>query len=1022
MAQTYEQWKKSYESLDDAQKKQYADIISSKWADYIGNKYLSQYNAASTPSTPKNNTVTETYRWVVDNPNTSWTSNMNSMSQSSAQYNSRNAQVNTGDVVDMPEQPKVSSVQQPTQDRFAQSWANMTAAQQQAALTKKGMLDYINSRWLTVKKEETPTTTTTTQPKRQTVQTPKQAEWDYQDNSQARMNQIADNLNNYRQTMPQLFDDESAFYNFFIDWKGRSQDQIDFLWDYFNRVKKFWKYDNMSPEAIWNWIANGTIPEDYLNNLKATDPAKYQEVMAFKQEREDAIKNESFLNDAANMAWVEWWESEPSSIQYGKWNWIWMDEDNNGVDDRREHYATEEEQWYQRQIADLNAANLDIDNTVKHDYEDLVKAYPWATKATLMAMANDRNANLLREKENNLVELTRLQGYVSYMQQERFEMNQAGADSIAQLQKNLWMYYQYSPEWIAELAQAQYWATNITLDQADSWNETQKQMALQNVLDWYYDKYWDIIQRSEQQVINDVIAYAKKNWIWLAQALQENFVQPLQSKPEFATISSGRKISDWVSDKWSVTTVKNANWEDMSVMYNQSTGEIRNLWGDYVWNMWVSTPWTPSKTEYWKSYTVVSQEQLVNWLDDFLADYEIGSKWWQCWAFINNWLKKIGAITENIYTNDLQSKLGSKNQEADADAQSGWVAIYDPSKLSWNWAKYWHIGFVVKDNWDWTVAILDSNWTKNANWQYDETVWYHPSVPKSSLYGYFDPTKSNTTEPAKIDYAKVLWWIPTQLRNTDIEKQWYLDIAKEQFEKWLNPFEAAMSIIWFDITNKDAKAQSLKNKVLDIIQQQWSETMFNQSVLSSMASFINQWKYEQALQTLENQLGNYMRSQWTSNLERDSVASAMQAIDNLNNIKNYKWFVQWWFATIWELMWAEWQSTAKFQVRVNSVKKTLKSLWYDDEDIDNIVPKLTNDKATFTARVGALEDALTSQYNILRANHWLPAMDKSWILKQTPLSEIYKVWYVTVTPYQPSGTNMNLRYSISSENEAFNII
>jgi hypothetical protein len=69
---------------------------------------------------------------------------------------------------------------------------------------------------LTVKKEETPTTTTT-QPKRQTVQTPKQAEWDYQDNSQARMNQIADNLDKYRQTMPQLFDDESAFYNFFID-------------------------------------------------------------------------------------------------------------------------------------------------------------------------------------------------------------------------------------------------------------------------------------------------------------------------------------------------------------------------------------------------------------------------------------------------------------------------------------------------------------------------------------------------------------------------------------------------------------------------------------------------------------------------------------------------------------------------------------------------------------------------------------------------------------------------------------
>jgi hypothetical protein len=29
-----------------------------------------------------------------------------------------------------------------------------------------------------------------------------------------------------------------------------------------------------------------------------------------------------------------------------------------------------------------------------------------------MAMAQDKNADLLREKENNLVELTRLQGYV----------------------------------------------------------------------------------------------------------------------------------------------------------------------------------------------------------------------------------------------------------------------------------------------------------------------------------------------------------------------------------------------------------------------------------------------------------------------------------------------------------------------------------------------------------------------------------------------------------------------------------
>jgi hypothetical protein len=41
-----------------------------------------------------------------------------------------------------------------------------------------------------------------------------------------------------------------------------------------------------------------------------------------------------------------------------------------------------------------------------------------------MAMAQDMNSDLLREKENNLVQLTKLQGYVNYMQQEREDRTQ----------------------------------------------------------------------------------------------------------------------------------------------------------------------------------------------------------------------------------------------------------------------------------------------------------------------------------------------------------------------------------------------------------------------------------------------------------------------------------------------------------------------------------------------------------------------------------------------------------------------
>ena len=133
--------------------------------------------------------------------------------------------------------------------KLADKWNSYDYATQQDKLSKiKWLKEALDAKWIVSKTApEQPTTTTTTPTKTTTTKTttPKQDQWDYQDNSQARMDQIANNLNWYRQTNPWLFEDASAFYNFFIDWKGRSQDQIDFLWDYFNRVQKFWKYDNL---------------------------------------------------------------------------------------------------------------------------------------------------------------------------------------------------------------------------------------------------------------------------------------------------------------------------------------------------------------------------------------------------------------------------------------------------------------------------------------------------------------------------------------------------------------------------------------------------------------------------------------------------------------------------------------------------------------------------------------------------------------------------------------------------------
>lgn len=882
--------------------------------------------------------------------------------------------------------------------KIRDEWNNLTYAQQQEKLKQnpnlKAGVEKVG--WTFKTKETTPTTWTKTET------TPKQWEWDYQSDSPERMAEISKNLEWYKQTMPYLFNDKRAFDDFFINWKGRSQAQIDFLNQWFENNKKYGKYDALTPDSIWYWIAYWDIPEDYLTMLKTTDPAKYQAALQAKQDAEDKIKDKTALDTTSVLSWESEATITSKAIEWLKSQWLFLDKDGNLIDDRTENYATDEEKGYAKNAADIIARNLDIDNTVKHTYEDLVKAYPWATKATLMAMAQDTNSDLLREKENNNVELTRLQWYMNYMQSERQERNRIWEKAISQLQDQYGMYYDYTPEWMSELAQAKYAATNVTLDQADNGTDAQKQMALQSVLDDYYDKYGSIIQRGEQQVINDVMALAKQKGINLSQALEENFLKYLRQKPEFATLSSWRSITDWWTDKWSVETIKDANWNDLSVMVNQATWEVRLMNGnDYTW-------WTSWTTSYGKSYNVVSPAQLVDWLSNFISWYEIWDFWWECWTFVNNWLKSMGVADENIYDNSKASKLWSKNEDANTSAQTGWVAIWKPEVLTWDWAKYWHVWFVVQDNWDGTVKVLDSNGTKNPKtWKYDKTVGVR-DVPKSSLYGYFNPSKWNWaawwTDDGEWDLfsAKVLSWIPTQLRNTDVEKKWYLDIAEKQRAKWLSSFETAMSIMWFDITNSSPLAQTTKQKILDATMAQWDEIVFNSAVLSSMAQAINKWDYEKALLTLENQLGSFMsKSDWWD-LSRSTVSQWMKAIDDLNKIKGYKWYAGWAWNTVADLIGAEWKNTASFNIWTSNVARALRWLWYEKEEIDEMLPKLTNDKATFNNRVSALEEALLWQYNTIRRNHNLPSMTKEALLWNQSLYDIYRIWDTeqpkTVTP------------------------
>jgi len=730
MAYDYNKVKEQYEKLNDQQKQSFANDNS--W--YVQD-FLKQYNAEKSQSSTPITTTTQNNTTATVKPEYQWTWSSNVKQSSYTNQWAGNYSYNPTSWYYEKQWWTTTSMNQSVADK----WNSMSYDEQQEKLkANPNLQNNLTKLWLTNKTAETPTTTWTTTwttPEKTTTWATPSWQWDYQDDSPERMAQIAQNLEGYKQTMPYLFNDKKAFDDFFINWVNRSQAQIDFLNDWFYKNQKYSKYDGLTPDSVWYWIAYGDIPEDYLSMLKTTDPAKYQAALQAKQDAEDKIKNKANLGSIMSEAGLE----DTSNLAWQKKEWLFMDANENWVDDRRENYASEEEQWYLKQISDLNAANLDIDNTVKHTYEDLVEKYPWATKATLMAMAQDINSDLLREKENNLVELTRLQWYVWYMQSERQEMNAAGADSIAQLQKNLWMYYQYSPQWISELYQAQYAATNVTLTQADNWTYTQKQIAVDDVLTPYYENYWDILFTSKAEAINQAINYAQENWVSLQTALDETFYKQLYSNPYYL-----QRVSwdTWWYGKWEVI------WED-------------ELWNKIYWfvntTTWVVVPYW-NVAWWWYSW-------WYGWYTTWAWTWEwwyidVPRTWNNVWADTNNFGNITSLVDGAIW---MYHSPNGRDYAVFATAEDWYNALVRDLqwKQSWN-TRTWL-------NWNSTVAELIWTWV-NGSWTVDPSNYYAKAFTKATWLSLNDKIWNVSAD-------KLAKWIMAWEWTLDAYNKWWKDLT-----------------------------------------------------------------------------------------------------------------------------------------------------------------------------------------------------------------------------------------------------
>ena len=700
--------------------------------------------------------------------------------------------------------------------------------------------------------------------------------WDYQDNSQARMDEIANNLNNYRITNPNLFDNWGSFYNFFIAWKGRTPEQEKFLTDYYNNMKRYNEYDNLSSDEVGWMIARWEIPDDYLNYLKNSDPQRWAEIQWARKGVEDQIMNETYLNTAASQAGFDMWDSD-----WWKWNKTEMwyrDVNNDWLDDRLYHAPTgeelklvEENNQYEQERAKLNDA-------MKWLQEDLTNQYPDADLSTIMILTSDRWNKIQRALDTLAVNQTKVQWSLKYLQNERATMDDAWQRTIDELQKQYWMYYDYSPEWISKLAQAKYAATNVTLDQADNGTDAQKQMALQNVLDWYYEKYWDIIQRSEAQVINDVMALAKNKGISLSQALEENFLKFLRKKPwfeELSTIATKNpeivKIWDnayaYWDDNWNLVSIWWATtwvWTMRTERNNNPTAMTTDVAKSLWWIEWVDyVQWDSFKT--WDGRTLYTAKLIGDPIETTIRLLDNAANSWK-WAFYTKWWAKRWTHTA-MSDKDWLALTPEQKQNVVLQMlqREGW----DINKMAWynQWVWWWTEWWQKRnseletflDKWkgaEWDRLKEKDFWA--TYWKELEAKW----VSKESFlkqfkeYYAYDARDAYLEILSNLDHLIELTWKEFDLGKRASASSWLWDVGKvfnyiknNLTVNWLQEARDRWLKLWV-LSDSDVKMIAEAASVLDwdVTQGTWNRALqdFRQSLLNNNQYLKEQYKYQSA--------------------------------------------------------------------------------------------------------------------------------------------------------------------------------
>lgn len=560
-------------------------------------------------------------------------------------------------------------------------------------------------------------------------------------------------------------------------------------------------------------------------------------------------------------------------------------------------------------------------------------------------------------------------------------------------------------------------AQNLTLRnakiqqfQSESMNLNRNQLqSLAQQLGMDQASYQDLVTYQAQAVANELNGYLPWAWVQFQseiQSLLDQWYTPTQAMQNIMNSADFKAMQqsndheyaiswNYLYDKKSWDYIQ--LWENVddwikigdNQLFNTRTREIVSAdWSSAWWTNYVT-----SQTVDGQTYGV--SQNTYNWLVNFYNNHQVWSQWWQCGAFVNDYLQSLWL--GRVFTDPIDKKKAAINTPSWYKGQVWDVIVMDSPNPKTK--QYGHVAIIIWVNDDGTYQTLESN----KKWEWEVFTRNALDPNKTKVYGYYHPDGAMQWGSNMSDYdintaTMRLGRMAYGSNISNSESERVEKVLRDWMSMWKDQTQILYDILWMTITKNQDKAEPLINIMIENSDDdglKWYNVQW-------FATFINNWNIKWAVNLVEQSVAN-KQGIWKDMKDNEASAIASynkwnEAIKLINENLNSLWIV----AGNWNKQKSKFLKNTNFQ-KIESALTTLVADWRHEmawsavtetelKMIDALLPNVKDNPYNAITKIQELQSGILNKLNSQRNTLDLPTLDQDTLLDKNKRVQLYYGW------------------------------